>query len=252
MCLAPRLNRALLLATILLLGGCAGGALGPATSDRPASASTAVTSPTEGEIEIYVDELMEKAGSAEVWITPALSYLTQRRDGELVGLEHRLKSRQSLTRKVSTRVAEYPDTPLDRLLVEDAVRYTIVIEDEPLGHHDGSIHEILEIMDGIGHQVSWVKNYWPRGDDYSGVNCVLRAPNGTFWELQFHTPRSLAAKNETHVLYEEYRLESTPIERKRELFHSMAGIWETVPVPEGILEPGSLHQVEQIRRAPPP
>ncbi|MEJ2086747.1 MAG: hypothetical protein P8Y44_13940, partial [Acidobacteriota bacterium] len=84
------------------------------------------------------------------------------------------------------------------------------------------------------------------------VNTVLKAPNGTTWELQFHTSASLQTKDETHVYYEEYRLLATPIDRKRELFQTMADLWEDVPIPVGILQPGSLHPAEQILQHSPP
>lgn len=245
-----RFDKTQLLALTFTLAACAG-STGP-ESPESLSEPTTLDAVQQGAIEVRVEELMTKARAAEVWITPALTYLTRERGGELEGLENRLKSRSSLTRKLSTRTAEYPDTLLERMLVEDAIRYTIVIEDQPQGHHDRSIHEILAILSGVGHEIGWVKNYWPPGDDYSGVNCVLRAPNGTFWELQFHTPQSLAAKQQTHELYEEYRLDSTPLERKRELFETMTEVWKTVPVPVGILESGSLHASEQIRKDPPP
>ena len=244
-----------LLATLLVVAtGCAsGGAVGPSDEPKATSPTSASEiSDRQQQLAAYVDELMEKAAEAELWITPTLQFLTQRRGGRLEGLEYRLKTRESLTRKVSTLAAENPDLPLEQIPIDDAVRYTVVIEDEPPGHHDDSIHEILEIMDGIGHDVTWVKNYWPRGDDYSGVNTVLTAPNGTVWELQFHTPASLQTKDETHVYYEEYRLLATPIERKRELFQVMADLWETVPIPVGILQPGSLHPAEEILQHSPP
>ena len=248
-------RRALTALLLLAIVGCASSGSDP--SPQPAESSPEVSTVTaesirQREIEQHVDKIMDKATIAELWITPALRFLTERRGGELVGLEHRLKTRQSVTRKLSSEIAESPDTPLVRLRIEDAVRYTIVIEDVPPGHHDESIHEILEIMDGVGHDVSWVKNFWPEADDYSGVNSVLMAPNGTFWELQFHTPESLATKEKTHVYYEEFRLPSTSIERKRELFETMAKYWEEVSIPEGILEPGSLHETEELRQRPPP
>ena len=245
-----RFDRTQLLAVGLVLAACAS-STDPASLD---SISRSIVRDTAAQraVEARVDDLMRSARDAEVWLTPALTFLTHERDGKLVGLDNRLKSKSSLTRKLTARAAEYPDTSLERLLVEDAIRYTIVLEDEPSGHHDRSIREILATMGGLGNEIAWVKNYWPRGDDYSGVNCVLRAPNGTFWELQFHTPRSLAARKQNHDLYEEYRLESTPLERKRELFETMTEIWETVPIPAGILEPGSLHPSEQIRKDLPP
>jgi len=242
------------LATLLVVvAGCASSGAGP--SDEPRAAPPTSASGVSGQqrhLAAYVDELLEKAAEAELWITPTLQFLTRRRGGHLEGLEYRLKTRKSLARKVSTLAAENPNLPLEEIPIDDAVRYTVVIEDEPPGHHDDSIREILEIMDGIGHEVTWVKNYWPRGDDYSGVNTVLTAPNGTVWELQFHTPASLRTKDETHVYYEEYRLLATPIDRKHELFQTMADLWEDVPIPVGILQPGSLHPAEEIRQHSPP
>lgn len=242
---------ALLLATTSCASSGAGSSAPPEETSQPVPTVSA-KSIREREIDQHVDKIMDKATAAEQWITPALRFLTDRRGGELDGLENRLKTRQSVARKLSTEIAENPDTPIVRLRIEDAVRYTIVIEDEPPGHHDDSIHEILEIMDGVGHDVSWVKNYWPPGDDYSGVNAVLMAPNGTLWELQFHTPQSLTTKEKTHAYYEEYRLPSTSIERKRELFQTMAKLWEEVPIPEGILEAGALHETEELRQSTPP
>jgi hypothetical protein len=43
---------------------------------------------------------MEKAIDAESWITPALTYLAELQQGEMLGLEFRLKSRESTIRKI--------------------------------------------------------------------------------------------------------------------------------------------------------
>lgn len=206
----------------------------------------------ERKIEAYTDQVMQRATEAELWITPALEFLTSRRSGELVDLEYRLKARDSVVRKLRAALIEAPETPVSRIPIQDAVRYTIVIDDAPPGHHDRSVHEILEIMEGVGHEVIEVKNYWPPGDDYSGINAILTAPNGTFWELQFHTPESLQAKNSVHSMYEVYRLASTPLEERQQLFAAMTRVWDEVTIPVNVLTPGSVHAVEEIKFRSPP
>lgn len=206
----------------------------------------------ERKIEAYTDEVMQRATEAELWITPALEFLTSRRSGELVDLEYRLKARDSVVRKLRQALIEAPETPISRIPIDDAVRYTIVIDDEPPGHHDRSVHEILEIMEGVGHEVFEVKNYWPPGDDYSGINAILSAPNGTVWELQFHTPGSLQAKDSVHSMYEMYRLASTPLEERQRLFAAMKQVWDKVTIPVNVLTPGSLHTAEEIKLRSPP
>ena len=142
----------------------------------------------------YAAELIEMAVEAEPWITPALVYLSGFQKGEMIGLEFRFKTLESTTKKIEARMAERGySTPSD-VPIRDALRYTMQLGDQPAGHHDQSIAYVLATMEGLGHRVIVVKNYWPRGDDYSGVNTILEAPNGLAWELQFHTPQSFELK----------------------------------------------------------
>lgn len=52
------------------------------------------------------------------------------------------------------------------------------------------------------------------------------------FELQFHTPESLELKNKTHVLYEERRLTSTSVERRKELDEQMLSLSKTLQAPK--------------------
>ena len=245
----------LILAAAMLWVGCVASS-GPAYRVDGWPGGLSVDDPVSEEIQreilSHAAEIMTDAVEAERWITPSLRYLTEVRGGRLEGLENRLKKRDSLVRKIYTRWSEDRSVEPSDIAIDDAVRYLLVIDDTPPGHTDRSIREILTIMGGIGHSIVQIKNYWPRGDDYSGINSVLVAPNGTTWELQFHTEQSLGAKNRVHPLYEVYRLPETPIVTKRELYEEMAEIWEEIPIPEGILEPGSLHPKEEIIQHPPP
>jgi len=53
-----------------------------------------------------------------------------------------------------------------------------------------AIRATFKGLEAAGHKVIKVKNYWPRGDNYSGVNSVLETSDGLEWELQFHTAES--------------------------------------------------------------
>jgi hypothetical protein len=209
-------------------------------------------STSEYSVADHADELMEKAVEAESWITPALTHLAELQQGEMLGLEFRLKSRDSTIRKIETRMAERGyDNPRD-VPIRDTLRYTMQFGDSPGGHHNLSVAYVLATMEGLGHTVIAVKNYWPRGDDYSGINTILQAPNGLAWEFQFHTPKSFELKMSSHKVYEQVREPGVSIETRQLLYIQVADEWELVPIPAGVLEPGSLHMLEELILRPSP
>jgi hypothetical protein len=71
-------------------------------------------------------------------------------------------------------------------------------------------------------------------------------------ELQFHTPASFELKMSTHLIYEQVRQPDTPLELRRDLFDVVAKQWDMIPIPADILEPGSIHPMEQILTRPRP
>jgi hypothetical protein len=189
---------------------------------------------------------LAEARAVEPSVTALLRLIVARRGGDLAGFEHRFKTRDSLERKIAGELAENRRLTPDEVVIDDALRYTVRVGDDPPGHHVAVIREVLAAFEGRGHQVVRVKNYWPGGDSYSGVNSVLRAPGGLLWELQFHTPLSFAAKSQTHDRYEVYRLPDTPPAEKRRLFAEMAALWFSVPIPAGILRKGALHSRDEV------
>jgi hypothetical protein len=230
---------------LLLTSSCAHS---PGTSAEPVAA---ISTP-EYSVADHADDLLEKAVEAESWVTPALTYLAELQQGEMIGLEFRLKSRDSTIRKIETRMLERGyEKPRD-VPIRDSLRYTMQFGDQPAGHHNQSVAYVLATMEGLGHTVIVVKNYWPRGDDYSGINTILQAPNGLAWELQFHTPYSFELKMSSHEIYEQVREPGVTIETRRLLFNQVADEWELVPIPVGILEPGSLHLLEELILRPSP
>lgn len=217
-----------------------------------ASAPSAPPSPQErapleisAEASVRAAELHEQGIALEPQLTALLQLGAERRDLWLYGLNYRIKSRASLERKIQTGMLNEGLTA-DQLEISDVLRYTMVIHDQPPGAHNHEVADVLKRADELGYPVREVKNYWPAGDTYSGVNAVLETPEGFLWELQFHTVGSLAAKDEGHHLYETFRLPGTPVEKKREIFDQLVERWNWVQIPEGILVEGSLHSTEKI------
>jgi hypothetical protein len=198
------------------------------------------------------DDLAARARAHEPSVSALLGRVASDVGGSLAGFEHRLKTRASLLRKIEKTLHDHPTWNASDVFIGDALRYTIEVGDQPAGHHVEAVRAALARCEAAGHRVAEVKNYWPRGDNYSGVNAVLVAPDGLSWELQFHTPESFRLKNRDRVLYEELREAATPPGRKRELYDRMAAPWESVPIPLHILEAGALHRRERIIRRPPP
>jgi hypothetical protein len=246
--LSPILTAAL--AVLLAAGACRGGREPVPAQEARAPTRAAPTSPDQ--VERVADRLMARAREHEPAVSALLGRLAGQLGGRLAGFEHRLKSRASLVRKMRKLLHDNPAWTAADLEINDALRYTIEVGDAPPGQHARAIRAALVALEAAGHRVTQVKNYWPRGDNYSGVNSVLLAPDGLEWELQFHTPDSFRTKMRDHLLYEELREVSTPRPRKRLLYDQLSAPWESVPIPERILEPMALHRSEEIILRPPP
>lgn len=232
---------------LVLVLGCASA---PSQTVAPVPSASATPSASVAEVdpvEARANELVARATALEPTVTPEVKRLAAKVDGEMVKLEYRLKTAESTARKLRLELEAQPDLDLPTVTLGDSLRYTMVVNDTPAGHYVAAVHDTLEALEGLGHAVEKVKNYWPRDDNYSGINTVLHAPDGLPWELQFHTPSSLQVQADTRAQYEELRLQATPLERKRELFERMTEAWNVVPLPEGILEPSALHEHEEIK-----
>ena len=152
----------------------------------------------------------------------------------------------SISRKINKIITENPGKIVEDVRINDALRYTILIDDSPQGNYTETLRKALKEFEALGHRVEHVKNYWPTGDNYSGVNCVLMTASGLYWELQFHTRESKKTNSANRAMYEEIRLTTTPLKRKRQLFDRMTESWDSVPVPSAVLVERSLHGKEAI------
>ncbi len=121
----------------------------------------------------------------------------------LAGLDHMVKGEDRLKEKL----ADYLRTPgvtVREALgeVPDAVRFTLCYGAE---HYSDGVLADIERLKDEGYELIKLKNIW-HADQYKGINSQwLRPETGTRFEMQFHTPPSLEAKELTHEAYERLR-----------------------------------------------
>ena len=166
--------------------------------------------------------------------------------GVLKGYEYRLKSLDSLKRKIEDG-AKLDNTSMafQRNNIGDAVRYTVQLPQD--GYTKEAVGSILQSLKDAGHTLypDHFKNYWkPSGVDspgeYQGINMNLVSPTGQAWELQIHTAGSFKAKEVlNHKLYEDKRKildadTNADSKKKRDaLTAKMVENQRTVKVPRG-------------------
>lgn len=195
--------------------------IAPVIDEKPALAQV--------EIEDIAKDLRRDAINARPKVTRVLNRMVKSRDGKLVGRKFAVKSKDSLTRKLSEKVAQ--GVPRDALTneINDALRYTMQFSDEAYAANTQSV--LLE-LEGQGYKVQRVRNYWSVRDGYQGTNSVILSPEGQTFELQFHTPVSHRIKEEAHLIYQKTRgmQPGAPLDAMNA---EMNGLFNTVAVPEG-------------------
>lgn len=190
--------------------------------------------------EDYYAESVKK----EPQITEALRSAVDNTDAELVGLDYRLKTKDSYRRKVKKEVLDvqekvnahglkYTVTENDVISnMRDVVRYTC------LSDKTNFINNYKEITDDLakkGYSVVRVKNTFKPNAPYKGINTIIQDSNGYNFELQFHTKQSFDLKNGIlHELYEKERLVTTPEAEKELLRKKMKEISDSIVFPDDI------------------
>lgn len=206
--------------------GTAGGSYGgyklgavdnPAATGRPADVVAAARS------------AREKAAAAEPAITRDMIDTANAHGGTMEGLDYRLKSESSLARKIDDEKAELGgDVDATAAKMSDVARYTMTFEE---GTYTEGVAATIGDLEAKGYQMR-VKNYWEQGDPYQGINVAAVHPNGQKFELQFHTPGSVKAKEPIHKQYEEYR-ESRDNRTRWKTYSRMTRMARKIAVPTG-------------------
>ncbi len=179
------------------------------------------------------------ADEADRHILPALRRIEAADpDRQLAGLEHMVKGEDRLKEKLADAWSGRPGLNVMQVLnmIPDAVRSTLTYSSER--YADGVITDIGRLK-AEGFELLKLKNLW-HADQYKGVNSQWQRPDtGTRFEMQFHTPESLDAKELTHEAYERIRsnaalpVDKQDLDEERDLENFQRHVNAQVATPPG-------------------
>ena len=160
----------------------------------------------ENYLEKQVNIKMKYAFNEEPSITNMLNSLANANNGKLDGLNFRIKTKESVTRKIITQLEatnDYSNKAIKNEVnnIKDYLRYTIVLDDNT---YSKNVISILSELKCKNYKLIGYKNRF-KDLFYKDIIChfISNAENNNFkFEIQFHTKDSLRAKNITHYLYE--------------------------------------------------
>jgi hypothetical protein len=173
-----------------------------------------------------------RARAHEPAVTSDIEATAQNAGARTEGLDFRLKTRDSLERKIANDAIE------DRLpiaeaaaKIKDALRYTMSWKPSD---YVGGIQSVISEMQARGYNLERFKDFWEPGDAYNGVNAVFSTSDGYQFELQFHTYESFSLKQgELHNLYEKWRISLSGPDRDR-LWDEMVELSDSMDFPPNL------------------
>lgn len=182
-----------------------------------------------GGVESAVNNAYKMASDLEPKFTNDMLSAAKQSNGYLDGLDFRLKSIDSITRKVQTDIVGTGVTEWESLSkITDIVRYTTIFES---GKFTQNYFQMREILAEKGYNVIKVKNTWRKGAAYKGVNTILEK-DGVKFEMQYHTKQSFELKNgKLHELYEKARILNISDEELKKLNEEMKNLSAQLETP---------------------
>jgi len=180
--------------------------------------------------------IRETALAVEPKVTELMKTIQENSGGEFVQLDQRVKSTDSLARKIdSDAVSEFDgDRTRAADAVSDAVRYTLKVGDDGYAQ---SLDSTVKALEASGFTLR-VKNFWQSGDPYDGVN-IKAKKDGVEVEVQLHTRSSFAHKEGaggTHPIYKAYQTELN--DSKRE------SMWnQMIDIAKGVTRPANYGSI---------
>lgn len=155
----------------------------------------------------------------------------------------REQGEEDLLRLHTTHMGRPPDP-----IVVDAIRYTLVV---PTPLYAAAVRAVREeMMSTHGFEQIDNKNFWYGVQTYRGINDIYAMPIGEdtawgcatgaarelFFELQLHTPESIALKHDLHPMMKRVQDPSTDSATKERLKEEMIARVHACAIPEGALE----------------
>jgi len=181
-----------------------------------------------------IEKLYEKIIENEPKVTKEIIEISEKTKTNLKGLEYRIKTKESLFRKIEKEYLEEKGM-VDKTTIfnntKDVLRYTFILPEESFLDDYKKINELVSSKD---YKVIKVGNTWEDGAVYKGINTAVEKGDLKI-EIQYHTLESFELKNGVlHSLYEEYRDVRTEEPRKEELKEKMIDLSSKIKNPEGV------------------
>lgn len=182
--------------------------------------------------QVIANNIYETAKRKEPKITKDLANALKKTSAKFYGLEHRLKTKESIERKINTDSKEKNISIKEASRIKDAVRYTALSKDSDFVKNYNTIKTSLQDK---GYTEVRCRNYFDMYNKglakHKAVQSVFSDPKGYLFELQFQTPASQNAKDKKVPIYEEARNPNTSPERKKQLEKQMELLAEEVSNP---------------------
>ena len=186
--------------------------------------------------EEYSNNIYEKAKSNVEQITKDVRSAVRNAGSKMYGLENRLKTKESISRKIDKKSKEDKQS-LSKSAenIKDAVRLTAISSTDKFV---SSYEKIKKELEKKGYEETGCKNYFDlfnKGQvKHKAVQSNFKTKDGYEFEIQFQTPESQKAKTKKIPLYEERRKVGIDPKRAKELEKQMEDLAFKVPDPINI------------------
>lgn len=185
---------------------------------------------------VVVDAMYREYVAGEGALTERVQRLAAELGGDLVGLPNRVKTPESYARKFASRLAE--SGKQDRVSVleknsDDLVRYRLVVNSH---RYVATARQLAGALSRDGYHLKRIFPAWALPEHaYRGLNTIWQeVDTGRMFEMQLHTPASLAAAVEAWPLYDLGRTLPRNHPGKAELNELMREIYAKAPPPAGV------------------
>jgi hypothetical protein len=160
-------------------------------------------------------DLFLRASAAEPEVTADLQQIAARTGTNVDGifirdsktfstLDARLKTVESIASRIRLDMRDGGLSAEEAAAdIRDDLRYTFVLRSSSYGNDIASITRALVSR---GYRPRRIKNFWLLNEGYAGMNTSWQTPDGKWFEIQFHTQRTVETKEMlSHQLYERQR-----------------------------------------------
>ena len=169
------------------------------------------------------ERVFNDANSRVEKITKDVTTAAKNAGSKMYGLEHRLKTKDSISRKIDKKSKEDNQSITKSANdIKDAVRFTTISSEK---NFVSNYEKMKKELERKGYTETRCKNYFDLFNQgkvkHKSVQSNYKTKDGYEFEIQFHTKASQDAKNKKIPLYEERRQVGISKNRAKELERQM-------------------------------